>query len=537
MLFFAIALSVGGIAIFWIRRRRVRRWLSAALLALLAIALVFEGMRGAMWPVGLWALFAAVFGLAMPPPRTRLGWLLPAVPAIAAGGVAGLLSAAAHPSPMPLTAGPYAVGSFQWVMRDTARPEQRTQDPDDRRELLAEIWYPAEAPPKGVEERAAWEAGLAEHRAPYSDPDVARLTGETYGFPPLTPLFADEVGRLEKPGARGVPMAPGSDRFPVLVFTPGYGVHIDFFAGLLADIASRGYVVVAVNPSHEVGLTVLPDGRRLASRDQTRESERGLSRAEAGKAEAAFIEGHMAMAGLTVLKEPARRQRYLELRYQRAAGEAFLERSIDDRAADIGFVLDVLEQQQADGPSNLLSGRIDLSRIGVFGMSLGGPTAGQFCLADARCKAGLNFDGEIWGAQLAAMNTRVPFMWVAGGRDGEDQNSLLGADYVFSSATAPVHFVEIDHMGHLDFSDMSFLAPLPGRLAQPLGMTLRGRSAVLEGRGASIDYAVAFFDRWLKNRSSPLLDREKREGVRHRSRNAAPGQTGNTGSAARVGGT
>lgn len=522
MLFFALALSIGGIAVFWVRGSRARRGLATALLFVLIIALVSEGFRGALWPVGLWALMAAGVGLLAPAPRIRLTWLLPAIPATVAGGMAGLVSAVMSFAPPPPTAGPYAVGSFEWVMRDAARAEFRTQDPDDRRELQVEIWYPAEAPPPAAEERAEWAAGLAGHRVPYSHPEVARTIADAYWFPPLAPLFVDEIGRLEKPGARGVPMTPGGGTFPVLIFTPGYGVNIDYFSGLLSDIASHGYIVVAVNPSHEVGLTLLPDGRRLASRDQTRENEKGAPWAETRRADAAMIEAHMAMPGLATLKEPARRQRYFDLRRQRAASEAFLERSIDDRVADITFVLDTLERQQAEGPSNLLSGRIDLSRVGVFGMSLGGPTAGQFCLTDPRCKAGLNFDGEIWGGQLAAMDTRVPFMWVAGWREGEDKTSLLGAEYVFGAASAPVHFVEIDHMGHMDFSDLSFLAPVAGYATQPLRLTLGGRSAAVEGRRVSIDYAVAFFDRWLKGRASPLLDRPGGEGIRHRHRDATP---------------
>ncbi|MDZ3832224.1 MAG: hypothetical protein U0S50_10445 [Sphingopyxis sp.] len=531
MLFFTLALSLGGVAIFWVRSRRVRFWFAVALLLLLLTAVLSQGLRGALWPVGLWALLAVAAGYLAPVPQRRSVRLALAAAALGVGGLAGAASALMSFAPPPPTTGPYAVGSFIWPMRDTARAEYQTQDPDDRRELMVEVWYPAEAPPRAPGERAEWQTGLAANKAPYSHPEVAGAIAGAYWFPPLAPLFVDEIGRIEKPGARGVPMAPGGKAFPLLLFTPGYGVNIDYFSGLLADIASHGYVVVAVNPSHEVDLTLLPDGRRLASNDQTRQNEAGTTRAEARRIETATIEGHGAMAGLAEMKEPARRQRYFDLRRQRAAGEAFLERSIDDRVADIGFVLDTLERHQAEGPSNLLSGRIDLSRVGVFGMSLGGPTAGQFCLVDARCKAGLNFDGEIWGGQLAAMDTRIPFMWVAGWREGDDRSSLLGAEYVFGAATQPVHFVEIDHMGHMDFSDMSFMAPMLGYAAQPLALTLRGRSATLEGRRVSIDYAVAFFDRWLKGRTAPLLDAPAREGVRHRRRNPVTIPAANPGDA------
>ena len=45
---------------------------------------------------------------------------------------------------IPAPTGPYAVGQtiFRWV--DTSRPEVMTSDPDDFREVIATIWYPAE---------------------------------------------------------------------------------------------------------------------------------------------------------------------------------------------------------------------------------------------------------------------------------------------------------------------------------------------------------------------------------------------------------
>jgi dienelactone hydrolase len=35
----------------------------------------------------------------------------------------------------------------------------------------------------------------------------------------------------------------------------------------------------------------------------------------------------------------------------------------------------------------------DVAHLGVFGHSMGGVTAGQFCLGDQSCRAGLNLDG------------------------------------------------------------------------------------------------------------------------------------------------
>jgi hypothetical protein len=43
-----------------------------------------------------------------------------------------------------------------------------------------------------------------------------------------------------------------SGQFPLLVFLPGLGMNIEVYTALLSDLASHGYVVLAINPTYEV---------------------------------------------------------------------------------------------------------------------------------------------------------------------------------------------------------------------------------------------------------------------------------------------
>jgi predicted dienelactone hydrolase len=118
---------------------------------------------------------------------------------------------------LPLGTGPYAVGrrTLTWV--DAARPEVMTAAPADRREVIADIWYPAQA-----------EAGA----------DAAY-------FPNLEAVAADlvasgEVAALEAAGLRymrttaqpGAPVAAGAERYPVLILSPGNATNVEFYAAL-----------------------------------------------------------------------------------------------------------------------------------------------------------------------------------------------------------------------------------------------------------------------------------------------------------------
>jgi hypothetical protein len=79
------------------------------------------------------------------------------------------------------------------------------------------------------------------------------------------------------------------------------------------------------------------------------------------------------------------------------------KRAIDARVADTRFVLDrlaALERgRRPDGsqrrPPAGLRGALDLSRVGMFGYSYGGYTAGEAMVYDRRIDAGVNLDGTM----------------------------------------------------------------------------------------------------------------------------------------------
>ena len=79
--------------------------------------------------------------------------------------------------------------------------------------------------------------------------------------------------------------------------------------------------------------------------------------------------------------------------------------------ADTGYVLDRLERLKDSDPSGKFTGRLDMTRVGVFGHSLGGAIAAQFCHDDARCRAGIDIDGQPFGSVVES-GLRQPFMFL-----------------------------------------------------------------------------------------------------------------------------
>jgi len=71
----------------------------------------------------------------------------------------------------------------------------------------------------------------------------------------------------------------------------------------------------------------------------------------------------------------------------------------------MAFVLDRLERLNTSDASGKFTGRLDMTRVGVFGHSFGGAAALQFCHEDSRCKAGIDVDGAPHGSAIQAGST------------------------------------------------------------------------------------------------------------------------------------
>jgi hypothetical protein len=103
-------------------------------------------------------------------------------------------------------------------------------------------------------------------------------------------------------------------------------------------LASHGYVVAALQHTHDAAAVVFPDGtlERAQVRDKTA--------------------------------------------------------AVQVRAADVRFLLDSLASLPVE-----LAGHIDGAHVGVFGHSLGGSTAIEVCRSDARVAACADLDGSVYG--------------------------------------------------------------------------------------------------------------------------------------------
>ncbi len=375
------------------RRPAALQAVSVAALALAVAVVVAEGLR---WQLVPWQVVAVAVATAAALRRWRPGrfggWRRVMgrsvlVIGLAVGALLVLLTTVVPALPKP--AGPHRVGSeiFRWT--DGQRPETLTANRSDRRQVIVQAWYPT---------------GASTGRAvPYFEAQ-GKLPGPVGGIPAF--MFGS-FGSVATHATLDSRVSATQRTWPVLLFSPGLFMPREMYTALCADLASRGYVVVALSAPYESGVSVLA-GRTVVGQTV-----------------------HPDVSGPP--PHPA------------------VQRLIDIRTADTSFVLDQLSQLAKLNPNSPLAGHLDLHHIGIVGHSIGGATAVQAMAGDRRFKVGVNLDGKLFGAEPGARLDR-PFLWIQSGT-APTAEYAHGRNRFFGGLRAGGALVTIRGSIHTSFTD------------------------------------------------------------------------------------
>lgn len=264
--------------------------------------------------------------------RLIVGWLVVASVVMVAVVPAGAQDTSGGQMVAP--SGPYAVGRavYQWV--DETRGEVHTpQDDSDKRELLVEVWYPAEPAQEAV-------------YASYLDPAMVELFADMYS------IQEERWQAVRSNAVEEAPLPSGEDTFPVIIFDPGFSASPRQYTILLEELASHGYVVLAPSHPYVTTLVVFPDGRLIEPLNGSK-----LSRLWAPRD---IYEGEFS----------------------------------DVWVPDTTFVVAQTALLNEDDPKDIFTGRLDLEQIGMIGHSQGARTISEVCLNEPRCAGAISLDGQ-----------------------------------------------------------------------------------------------------------------------------------------------
>ncbi len=326
---------------------------------------------------------------------------------------------------LPAPTGKYPIGTTRWVVTDQSRDEPFA--PGRKRDIEVVAWYPR-----------AGAAGAAGDTAPY----IRDSMEEVLSFARLAKL-GDAFNRLASVSTHATldaapPETPS--RFPVILFQHGYTGLPSSHTALMEDLASHGWAVLNLIHPYEATGARLADGTIVTFTDDKNAMRAGIM----------DVLNEWGPEGGTMEKIVAAADEQEKEKLMRGYLAALKNTNqvVTRWTLDAKFALDHLP---ATGPAARLAAKLDLTRLGVAGHSMGGVAGANFCVEDRRCKAALNLDGIPQYGRMIDTPMPAPFLMVYSGRPGRAGAS----DIIYRRSASKYYRVDVANTLHLDFTDMN----------------------------------------------------------------------------------
>jgi pimeloyl-ACP methyl ester carboxylesterase len=358
---------------------------------------------------------------------------------------------------LPTPTGSFAIGRALYDWADDEALDTLAPAPGTKRELLVWIWYPSTAG-----QLAAIDNYLSAPLRTVVERDRGPLLGK---------FLTRDLSKVHAHSLQNSDVSPQQRSYPVVVMRAGASAEVWNYSTLAEDLASHGYVVVGFDAPYRTFTVVFPDGR--------------------------------------VMRRIPENNPELCLERTGRERERCVNRLLTAWTADIAFVLDRLEQLNASDASGKFAGRLNMTRVGVFGHSFGGAAAALFCHDDSRCKAGIDVDGAPHGSVIQAGIDR-PFMFLLSdhGRESDPESLQIMANIqsIYDRLPADGRLrIEIRGANHFLFSDDGALlkSHIVQRALRILGIVgIDGRRQI----AVTTHCVHSFFDAYLKGPSASRLN-------------------------------
>ncbi len=326
---------------------------------------------------------------------------------------------------LPVPTGKYPIGTTRWVVTDQSRDE--TFAPGRKRDIEVVAWYPR-----------AGATGATGDTAPY----IRDSMEEVLSFARLAKL-GDAFNRLVSVSTHAtLDAAPAATpaRFPVILFQHGYTGLPSSHTALMEDLASHGWAVLNLIHPYEATGARLADDTIVTFTDEKNAMRPGIM----------DVLNEWGPEGGTMEKVVAAADDQEKEKLMRGYLAALKNTNqvVTRWTLDAKFALGHLP---ATGPPARLAGKLDLTRLGVAGHSMGGVAGANFCVEDRRCKAALNLDGIPQYGRMIDTPMPAPLLMVYSGRPGRAGAS----DIIYRRSASKYYRVDVADTLHLDFTDMN----------------------------------------------------------------------------------
>ncbi|MBU1143973.1 MAG: dienelactone hydrolase family protein [Firmicutes bacterium] len=355
---------------------------------------------------------------------------------------------------IPKPSGDYLIGTESFIIEDENRDELYTEDLNDIRRIKIQLWYPAESI-DGYNQLPWLEDGVV----------VARALSKDIGLP----LFVlDHTANIMSNSYYQAPVSNALDSYPVVIISHGWrgfkNLHTDF----AEELASIGYVVVAIDHTYGSVATV-------------------------------FDSDDVAYLNLDALPERETTSDFL----------VYSNQLVNTYAADITTTIDYIEGLNNGSSSSKFSGRLDLTKIGLLGHSTGGGADVAVALNDIRIDALIGLDAwvEPIYAEEIDKGLSIPSLFIRSETWETGVNNITLNTLIENSNETSLLY-QIDGTTHFDFTMVYMYSPLTKYI---------GFSGSVEGRYLTSilkTMITSFFNETLRDEENSEIDADLWEEVR-----------------------
>ena len=249
---------------------------------------------------------------------------------------------------LPEPTGNFAVGVKYLHLVDDARNEPFLDKSTKKRELMVKIYYPAkEDKPKS--------------NIPYfHSPELLKMYA---GFYHLPNFMFDHLNLVKTNSKEDLSISDKEENYPVVLFSHGAGATMEVQTSQSEDLASNGYIVIAIDHTYTSAATIFPD-KAVMHNEATTDFN---------------------------TPEPA---------------EIITQIMADDSK----FVMDTLEEMNEGNINSIFKEKLNLEKIGIIGHSVGGAVAYNLANNDPRVKAAINLDGVVY---ITPKEEMAPFLMLS----------------------------------------------------------------------------------------------------------------------------
>ena len=339
---------------------------------------------------------------------------------------------------VPKPTGDRNIGTESVELIDNDRLEWFTEDPQDLRKIMIQIWYPTDD-----------LDGEKERYIDYGELRIEALASQFDYRPFLFKKLIDvETNSIKK----AEPSTQSS--FPLIIFSHGLGGNRTQNTIMIEELTSHGYVVIAIEHAYDANISIFNNGDVADYRS-------GIN--------------------------------YQRRNTQKITPEEFWAirlPQLETRAEDVSYIIDQLELGNL--PENIVN-IIDLENIGVFGHSFGGATSIYSAYNDNRIDACINLDGwmVVVPDEIVDNGINRNFMYL-GQEQWDEKLNYQKLDKFIKSNTKSSKIL-IPNTTHYDFSD----TPHMSKAAKFLNKSGKVKSKNL--KNLLNELIISFFNQNLKN--------------------------------------